>query len=233
MIHIAKTKKPLSESQENYLKQIYLLTEQGMSAATQALADRLQVASASVTVMVQKLQELEMVAYEPYKGVFLSEQGKTVAIELIRHHRLLESFLQKALGYGWEEVHDEAERLEHYISETFESKIAEWLGHPSFDPHGDPIPDAQLRFPTHASEISLASFLPGTQGLLSRVATQDKDELNLFLHLHLVPGVLVELVENTGDSLRLRTFPSPSSAPNQFLIPISLAERLFLIKETK
>jgi len=231
MIHVATTNKPLSESQENYLKQIYLLTEQGVSAATQDLAADLGVAPASVTVMVQKLQELGLVTYEPYRGALLSGQGKIVAIELIRHHRLLESFLEKALGYGWEEVHDEADRLEHYISETFENKIAEWLGHPEFDPHGDPIPDAQLRFPSGARCDCLATLHPGAKGVLSRVATQDRDELNLFKQLLLVPGAVIEVLETSGDSLRLRTGESSATQKNRFLIPLSLAQRLFLVRE--
>ena len=232
MIHVATTKNPLSESQENYLKQIFLLTEQGNSAATQALAEKLGVAPASVTVMVQRLQDLDLVTYEPYQGALLSDQGRMVAIELIRHHRLLESFLQKALGYGWEEVHDEAERLEHYISETFETKIAAWLGHPSFDPHGDPIPDAQLQFPCGVPSTALSKLVPGTKGTLSRVATQDKDELNLFRHLQLVPGAFVEVVETTAAGLRLRVSSTHDAPGSQFLVPQSLAERLFLAKET-
>lgn len=231
MIHVATTKNPLSESQENYLKQIFLLTEEGSTAATQDLAEKLGVAPASVTVMVQRLQDLELVTYEPYQGALLSAQGRLVAIELIRHHRLLESFLQKALGYGWEEVHDEAERLEHYISETFETKIAAWLGHPSFDPHGDPIPDAQLKFPCGSPSTVLSKLAPGTRGTLSRVATQDKDELNLFSHLKLVPGAVVEIVELAPGGLRLRVCAAPESPDSQFLIPLTLADRLFLEKE--
>jgi DtxR family Mn-dependent transcriptional regulator len=182
--------------------------------------------------MLQKLQELGLVTYEPYRGAILTEQGRMVALELIRHHRLLESFLEKALGYGWEEVHDEADRLEHYISETFENKIAEWLGHPEFDPHGDPIPDAQLKFPSRTRSYCLAGLSPGTKGILSRVATQDTDQLNLFKQLCLVPGVTVEVLGTTGDGLRLRTGESSAAQRNQFLIPLSLAERLFLTKES-
>lgn len=231
MIHVGNTKNPLSESQENYLKQIFLLTERGVAAATQALAEKLGVAPASVTVMVQRLQDLELVTYEPYQGAMLSERGRMVAVELIRHHRLLESFLQKALGYGWEEVHDEAERLEHYISETFETKIADWLGHPSFDPHGDPIPNAQLQFPTGIPGIAVSELPAGTRGTVSRVATQDKDELNLFRHLQLVPGALAEVVENTDTGVRLRVM-EPPDVGTQFLVPQDLAKRLFLAKET-
>jgi DtxR family Mn-dependent transcriptional regulator len=182
--------------------------------------------------MVQKLQELGLVTYEPYRGAHLSDQGKTVAIELIRHHRLLESFLAKALGYGWEEVHDEADRLEHYISETFENKIAEWLGHPEFDPHGDPIPDAQLQFPAGVRSQCLAGLRPGTKGTVCRVATQDRDELNLFKQLHLVPGAAVEVLESNAAGLRLRAGEAAPGSANRFLIPLSLAERLFLVEET-
>lgn len=231
MIHLETINKVLSESQEDYLKQIYSLTEAGVSATTQAVADRLGVAPPSVTVMVQKMQSIGLVDYEPYRGVQLTRLGSTVALELLRHHRLLESFLHKALGYGWEEVHAEAEKLEHYISESFETKIAEWLGHPSFDPHGDPIPDAQLRLPVMQPQSVLAETVPGTDGIIARVVTQDRDELNLLMQLNLVPGSQIHVMDQSQDATRLRVAPHSKPA-NQILLPRALSKKLFLILES-
>lgn len=148
---------PLSEAQEDYLKQVLLLgsgegmgrLEDTLPVSTQSLADRMQVKPASVTGMLKKLAELGLVEYEAYRGVRLTEAGYKVALEVLRHHRLIEAYLHQALGYGWEEVHAEAEKLEHHISEAFEQRIAEWLGHPSHDPHGDVIPSAALELPHH------------------------------------------------------------------------------------
>ena len=137
----------LTESQEDYLKQILMLAEGEGSVSTQALADRLKVRPASVTGMLQRLDQLGLVDYRRYRGVRLSVRGRRVALEMVRHHRLLETFLAKTLGYGIEEVHAEAERLEHVITERFEARIADMLGHPTHDPHGDPIPDVSLAMP--------------------------------------------------------------------------------------
>lgn len=226
MIPFDSPKKALSEAQEDYLKQIYLLTEAMPQAGTQALADKLGVAPASVTVMLQKLGDMELVAYEQYKGVRLTATGLAAALEILRHHRLLESFLHEALGYGWDEVHDEAERLEHYISEVFEARMAAWLGHPSRDPHGDPIPDHQLNLPSDLGQARLTDQGPGFQGRIVRVATQDSDELNLFRQLTLVPGKPLSVLEIGTDSLRVQAGTEP------YLLPQTLACKLWVEKET-
>lgn len=225
MIPFDTSKKCLTEAQEDYLKQIYLLTETALVAGTQALADRLGVAPASVTVMIQKLGDMELVAYEQYKGVRLTPKGLAAALEILRHHRLLESFLHQALGYGWDEVHDEAEKLEHYISETFEARMAAWLGHPSHDPHGDPIPDNNLKLPDDRGQVRLVDQKPGFSGRIVRVGTQDRDELNLFRQLGLVPGSALSLVSMTDDNLRVQAGPEP------YLLPLSLAHKLWVEKE--
>ncbi len=225
MIPFAQAKKVLSEAQEDYLKQIYLLTEAVPLAGTQALADRLRVAPASVTVMIQKLGEMELLAYEQYKGVRLTDTGLAAALEILRHHRLLESFLHQALGYGWDEVHDEAEKLEHYISEVFEARMAAWLGHPSHDPHGDPIPDRDLKLPSDRGQARLTEQKAGFVGKVVRVGTQDRDELNLFRQLGLVPGSALSLLEANDDTLRVQAGPQP------YLIPHSLAHKLWVEKE--
>ncbi len=223
MISFDRAKKILSEAQEDYLKQIYLLTEDSPTAGTQALAAKLGVAPASVTVMIQKLSEMELVSYEHYRGVSLTKAGVAAALEILRHHRLLESFLHQALGYGWDEVHDEAEKLEHYISETFEARMAAWLGHPSHDPHGDPIPDQQLRLPADAG-CPLAAQTPGFEGRIVRVGTQDSDELNLFQKLGLVPGAHIRLLAVSDDTIRVQ-------AEEPYLIPHALGRKLWVEKE--
>ena len=134
--------KKLTVSIQDYLKTIYELTEQGESASTNALAKKMKISAPSVTGMIQKLATSKpaLVEYQKHQGVTLTKEGKRAALEVIRHHRLLEAWLVQTLGYSWDEVHEEAERLEHVISEDFEDRIAAMLGHPEFDPHGDPIP---------------------------------------------------------------------------------------------
>ena len=211
----------LSPSQEDYLKQIFLLGNGVESVSTRDLSVRLDVRPASVTGMVQRLAEYGMVSYEPYRGVTLTDAGRRVALEMLRHHRLLETFLEKMLGYGWDEVHDEAERLEHVISERFEARIAESLGHPTRDPHGDPIPDADLRLPTATEEIELTRMAPGAVARLSRVGTQDRDSLNLLGKLGVVPGVMVEVLETVEGAVRV------AIERERFLLPCELADELW------
>jgi len=224
MIPFDRTK-ILSEAQEDYLKQIYLLTESSPVAGTQALADRLGVAPASVTVMIQKLGDMALVTYEQYKGAKLTDAGMAAALEILRHHRLLECFLHQALGYGWDEVHEEAEKLEHHISEVFETRMAAWLGNPSHDPHGDPIPDSNLRLPADRGQTRLTDQRPGFTGRVVRVGTQDKDELNLFRQLGLVPGAALSLVAATDDNLRIQAGTEP------YLVPLTLALKLWVEKD--
>ena len=136
----------LSHAAEDYLKHLYLLGHSG-KVSTQALAEALEVTPASVTGMLRKLAEQHLVTHASYQGASLTEEGERIALEILRHHRLLELYLHRALGYGLDEVHDEAEKLEHVISEDFEARIADWLGHPTHDPHGDPIPSSTLELP--------------------------------------------------------------------------------------
>ena len=130
----------LSPPIEDYLKTIYLLREREGTATTTAIAAALEVTPASVTGMIKKLAELKLVRHTPYQGVELTKSGEKIALEMVRHHRLLELFLMEALGYTWDEVHAEAHMLEHVISEEFEERMAARLGYPTVDPHGDPIP---------------------------------------------------------------------------------------------
>ncbi len=146
------TRAPLSQTAEDYLKEIYKLeTEQGR-ATTTALAERVGVSPPSATAMLKKLAALRLVRHEPYHGVTLTGPGEKAAIEVIRHHRLLEQYLCETLGMSIDEVHAEADRLEHAMSEELEARIDESLGFPTHDPHGDPIPGADLKWPKGRTE---------------------------------------------------------------------------------
>jgi DtxR family Mn-dependent transcriptional regulator len=139
---------PLSESIQDYLKAIYKLQDETGKVTVSALARNLDVSAASASAMVKKLGALDLVAErQPYRGVALTEDGERIAIEIIRHHRLLELYLAETLGVAVEDVHDEADRLEHVLSEELEARIDRALGYPTHDPHGDPIPDADLAWP--------------------------------------------------------------------------------------
>ena len=212
----------LSESQEDYLKQIFLLGGDGERVSTQNLAHRLGVKPASVTEMVGRLAHFELVEYAPYHGVRLTDGGRRVALEMLRHHRLLETFLVEALGYTWDQVHDEAERLEHVISERFEARIAEVMGHPTHDPHGDPIPAPDLSFPETNSSLPLQDFPVGASGTLVRVSAQDSDNLDLLNRLGLSPGCEVEVVSDEKRGVRVRV------GDDRFLLPTYLAEMLWM-----
>jgi DtxR family transcriptional regulator, Mn-dependent transcriptional regulator len=141
----------LSDAIQDYLKEIYKLGGQGGRVSTSALARRQRVSAASASAMVKKLAVLGLAEHAPYRGVSLTRAGEQVALEVIRHHRLLELYLAETLGIGVEEVHDEADRLEHVLSEELEARIDRALGFPTHDPHGDPIPDANLEWPKEAT----------------------------------------------------------------------------------
>ncbi len=178
----------LTESQEDYLKQILLLGDPEGRVSTQRLADRLGVRPASATGMIQRLAQLGLVHHTRYRGARLTERGRQVALEIVRHHRLVETWLARSLGYGWDEVHAEAERLEHVISETFEARIAALLGHPTHDPHGDPIPDEGLVLPPARPAVALADAEIGRELVVVRVTTQEPVRLAELAALGLTPG---------------------------------------------
>jgi DtxR family Mn-dependent transcriptional regulator len=188
--------KPLTISIQDYLKNIYELTENGESATTNALAKKLNISAPSVTGMVQKLASSEpaLVEYHKHQGVTLTQEGKKAALEVIRHHRLLEAWLVQTLGYSWDEVHEEAERLEHVISEDFERRIAAAMGHPVRDPHGEPIPTEDLRMPLDES-TPLSSMRPGESGTIQRVDASDPNLLRYLEELGLVPGVKIQVTD--------------------------------------
>ena len=181
-----------SPAVEDYVKAIYILYHRHGEASTSSLAEHLGLAPASVTGMLQKLAKLDLVTYTPYHGVVLTELGERTALEVLRHHRLLETFLVETLGFAWDEVHDEAEVLEHAISERLEARIAERLGHPMVDPHGDPIPSADLMLPSDTSE-TLAQLAVGTPARIVRVLDQDPERLRYLHDLGLRPEASVKV----------------------------------------
>jgi DtxR family Mn-dependent transcriptional regulator len=185
---------PLSENAEDYLKEIYKLETERGRATTSALARRVGVAAPSVTAMLKKLAALGLVEHERYRGVRLTGAGAKAAIEVIRHHRLLEQYLSESLGMRIDEVHDEADRLEHALSEELEARIDESLGFPTHDPHGDPIPDAELNLRPTPLRL-LVELAPGEQATIRHVPDADADLLRYLAGLALLPGEIVQLVE--------------------------------------
>ncbi len=181
-----------SKSIEDYLKTIYDLSATYGRATTNQLADRLEVTPASVTGMLKKMasDEPPLLVYHKHHGVKLTAEGEKAALKVIRHHRLLELFLQRSLGYSWDEVHNEADRLEHVISEEFEERIAQILGNPRHDPHGEPIPSRDLQLPRQSS-TRLSELRPGQKAIVERVNASSADLLRYLGEIGLVPEVQV------------------------------------------
>jgi DtxR family Mn-dependent transcriptional regulator len=183
----------LSIAIEDYLKAIYVLQQQGAQVGTVQLAERLSVKPASVSGMLKKLSDMNLVDHTPYYGVVLTPTGEKIALETLRHHRLIELYLVEALGYTWDEVHEDAERLEHVLSEKLEARIAERLGHPTHDPHGDPIPALDGTLPKQNS-LSLGALPIGASGMITQVLVQDAARLRYLASLGLVLGAVVTVV---------------------------------------
>jgi DtxR family transcriptional regulator, Mn-dependent transcriptional regulator len=184
--------KQLTAALEDYLKEIYKLQAAGGRATTSALAKRRGVAPASASTMLRKLAALGLVEHQRYRGATLTQAGEKAAVEIIRHHRLLEQYLAAELGLRIEAVHAEAERLEHYLSEELEARIDESLGYPTHDPHGHPIPDGDLNV-EQLEPRKLSSLVPGEAAVIRRVPDADADLLRYLADLRLLPGERVEL----------------------------------------
>ncbi|CAN5117475.1 metal-dependent transcriptional regulator [soil metagenome] len=185
---------PNTEAVEDYAKALHALAARSEgTVTTSALAERLGVSPGSVTAMLKRMAELGLVEHERYRGALLTAEGEKVALEVIRHHRLLESFLSDVLGMSWDRVHDEAEVLEHYISEELEALIAKALGDPDSDPHGDPIPSLELAMPSD-STVSLADLTEGAKGSFARVSDSDPEMLRFLDERGIRPGAEIELV---------------------------------------
>jgi DtxR family Mn-dependent transcriptional regulator len=184
-----------SHAVEDYAKAIYTLeTRDDEPVSTNALADRLHVTPGSVSAMLRKLAELELVTHQPYHGVRLTPAGRRVALEVIRHHRLLESFLAEVLDMPWDRVHQEAEVLEHVLSTELEEVIAAKLGNPTHDPHGDPIPSADFSI-DEAPTVSLAELPADTRGVFVRVSDSDPEMLRYLGERGVTPGACFEVVD--------------------------------------
>jgi len=184
-----------SPAVEDYCKAIFALESRSSEpVSTNALAERLGITPGSVSAMLKKLDDLELISHVPYRGVRLTGDGRRIALEVIRHHRLLESYLADALGMSWDRVHAEAEVLEHVLSEDLESLISAKLGHPTVDPHGDPIPDADLQLEERSTQ-SMESLQPGDEGLFVRVSDSDPEMLRYLAGCGIHPGDRFEIRE--------------------------------------
>jgi len=195
----------LTQSMENYLKAIFEIVEHSERASTSSIAGRMNIAPASVTAMVKKLADLGLLTHEPYLGVRLTAVGEMAAMEVVRHHRLIERYLSEALGVPWDRVHDEAERLEHVISEDLEERIANALGDPATDPHGAPIPSRDGRM-VRVEARRLTDVGASEHVVVVEVDDRDSGLLRYLGERGLYPGTRVEVVhvEPYGGSLTLR-----------------------------
>jgi DtxR family Mn-dependent transcriptional regulator len=211
----------LSTSAEDYLKAVYQLTRGAPYAATTDIAARLSVSAPSVTGMVRRLAEQGLLDHVPYRGVALTAAGRRAALAVVRRHRILETYLVERLGFGWDEVHAEAERLEHAVSERVLERMAQALGHPQFDPHGDPIPDARGTLPSRAVR-PLTAFADGARVTLRQVVGDDGERLRHLAAIGLTPGTELTVVEGQAplDLVRLRT------AAGERAVGYALAESL-------
>ncbi|HET7095029.1 MAG TPA: metal-dependent transcriptional regulator [Thermomicrobiales bacterium] len=184
----------ITHAMEDYLKGIYRLQEAGPVVTTQALAEELGISGPSATNMVKRLHDLRLVEHAPYHGVRLTPAGERVALEVVRHHRLLERYLAESLGYAWDEVHAEAERLEHLMSDELEARMDRALGYPTRDPHGDPIPTADGEIATAPTQ-PLLDLPAGTTATVVRVSDRSPERLRYLGELGLRPGAAVTMLE--------------------------------------
>jgi len=211
----------LTVAAQDYLKAIYVLESSEERVTTSALARRMGVSAPSATAMTKRLDELGLVERVPHRGVALTEQGRMGALEVLRHHRLLERYLVDRLGLSLDEVHAEAELLEHALSEELEAKIDAELGFPTHDPHGDPIPDRELRL-VPDERRTLLDLEPGSRAAIARVPDGDSELLRYLDELGLVPAARVQMVAQApfGGPVTVRT------ASGDHAISRELADRI-------
>ncbi len=187
----------LSQAVEDYLKTIYKL-HSGDPVSTTEIAKTMDVSAASVTSMIKRLSGMGLVTHKAYHGVTLTDAGRKIALEIIRHHRLLETYLKEIMGYDWREMHDEAEQLEHHISEEFEDRLDEMLGYPTHDPHGDPIPARDGSIPPSSAD-PLTAFSEGDSVLVHRLADSDPSLLARLESIGILPRVRLTLINKPAD----------------------------------
>jgi len=211
---------------EDYLKTVYLLREREGAATTTGIASVLEVTPASVTGMIKKLAELKLVRHMPYQGVELTKSGEKIALEMVRHHRLLELFLFEALGYAWDEVHAEADALEHVISEEFEERIAARLGNPTVDPHGDPIPTKDGTIAV-VKERALLTMQAGESAQITHINDTSSEMLRYAASLGLTPTTRLTLikVEPFGGSLRIQVGKTEHAIGRELAAQIFVTEK--------
>jgi DtxR family transcriptional regulator, Mn-dependent transcriptional regulator len=185
-----------SQAIQDYLKTIYDIQREQGWVATTVLAKRLGIKPASVTNMVKKLAELKLVVYKPYEGLMLTETGQKMALEVLRHHRLIELYLGKMLGLSWDQVHAEAEKWEHVLSEDIEERIDTLLGHPTVNPHGAPIPSRNGTI-VEATCRPLTDLEPGQSAVITEVSDHNPALLRYLGDLGLYPGVEVKVIATT------------------------------------
>jgi DtxR family Mn-dependent transcriptional regulator len=193
-VHAALVNETLTRSVEDYLKAIYQLSPDGRHASTSQIANRLELSAPSVSGMVKRLSEQGLLEHVPYKGVQLTAEGRRAALRMLRRHRLIEAYLVEFLGYSWDTVHEEAERLEHAVSDLLVERMAAALGHPAVDPHGDPIPGADGSI--HEHHLTPLAEMPIGQAVeVRRVVQGDAERLRYLAALGLRPGATVTIVE--------------------------------------
>ncbi len=215
----------LSQSVEDYLKAIYILETEGEGATTTNIAEILDVSSASVTNMLKRLAGMNFIEHKSYHGASLTEAGKKIALEILRHHRLLELYLKEIMGYSWDEVHEEAEKLEHHISEQFEDKIAELLDNPTHDPHGDPIPTKDGVVPEMAS-LSVCDADENKPYLIGRVKDQDPELLRYLEKTGVIPGVKITILEKAPFEGPIRVLLEEEEK----MLGFTIAKQIYLVE---
>ena len=220
-----------STSEENYIKTIFHLQNGQNTVTTNALAEKLSTKPASVTDMMKKLKAKKVLHYEPYQGFRLSSEGKKVALDIIRRHRLWEYFLAEKLKFKWDEVHVVAEDLEHVSSKKLIDKLDEYLGYPKFDPHGDPIPDSLGKMES-SKQMSLAELTVNKPAEVCRVVNQSDEMLELLQHKKITIGARVEVKRkfefDHSIEIRLRQSKKNSADQPSFSISEQLANNIFV-----
>jgi DtxR family Mn-dependent transcriptional regulator len=206
--------KTITSTVEDYLKIIFELTQEQERASTNEIAEQMGVTAASTTGMIQRLASIHppLVDYQKHRGVALTSEGRQNALEVIRHHRLLEVFLYEKLGYSWDEVHDEADRLEHVISEELEERISKTLGDPAYDPHGDPIPTREFHMPDRSTD-RLSELKPGDRARVSRISDADPNLLRYLSSIGLIPNNVVTVLESSPYDGNLQIQVGESQSP--------------------
>lgn len=215
---------------EDYLKAIYKLQKDGAPATTNAIAERMGLRAASVTAMLQQLSEHGLADYTPRRGASLTDSGESAALRVIRRHRLLELYLHQFLGVPWDRVHEEAERMEHVISPYLEERIDAALGHPQFDPHGDPIPSSTGAIPVQ-DIVPLVELPEGIPSVVRRISDADPDILRYAASLGLVPDATVTISRRSpfnGPIFLEVAAPVDASQPKEQVIGAEIASSIFV-----